>query len=138
MATISKKAEYAVAALAELAGSTDSYVSSHTVAQKQMIPPNLISQLLSTMSRAGWVSAVRGPRGGVRLERDPESISLYDVIELFDGPLGITRCLEELEPCRRQAVCQMRQHWAEAQRRMLEVLRNTSIQDLVQSRSPGD
>lgn len=131
MVTISKKAEYAIAALSELATSTGSHVSARSVASMQLIPPNLISQLLATMARAGWISTIRGPRGGARLERDPASISLYDVVQLFDGEMGITRCLSGRD-CPRAQLCGARPHMERAQRRMVETLQSTTIADVTQ------
>ncbi len=136
MLTISKKAEYAVAALVELAEASKGYVSSQSVAERQMIPPNLISQLLSTMTKAGWVTSARGPKGGVKLKRDPALISLHDVVELFDGPVGITRCLRETGSCRREEVCRAKDHWKDAQDGMVESLRRTTISTLSQP-GPG-
>ncbi len=133
MLTISKKAEYAVAALIELAGVPDGHISSQSIAERQMIPPNLISQLLSAMAKAGWVASVRGPRGGVRLRRDPALISLYDVVRLFDGPVGITRCLKDDGSCPRESVCRVREYWRSAQNVLVDSLRETTILALAQS-----
>lgn len=135
MVTISKKAEYAASALIALASYQNGYVSSRHIAQKKNIPANLISQLLSIMAKEGWVESVRGPKGGVRLQRDPASISIYDVIYLIDGPVGITRCLEEHTICPQRDDCRLRIVWEEAQTNMLRVLKETLILDLVESAS---
>ena len=132
MVTISKKAEYACSALIGLASSGNGFVSSQQIAQEKSIPRNLISQLLAVMTKEGWVESVRGPKGGVRLYRDPESITLYDVIYLIDGPIGITRCLAEPSTCPQRETCRLRVVWRKAQSNMLSVLHNTTIHDMVE------
>ena len=87
-------------------------ITTRSIACRQRIPENLILQLIATLREAGWVACTRGRRG-VTLLRDPAGISLRQVIELFDGPFGITRCLVDNKPCRDN--CALRGIWAEAQ-----------------------
>lgn len=132
---VTRKAEYAIAALVDLALQEGrERVPSREIARRQGIPVNLIVQLLGRMREAGWVEAARGPAGGVRLVRDPGEISLRQVIELFEGPVGITRCLVYEGSCQNQPTCPLRGIWARAQARMLEVLDSTTIRDLAEAR----
>ncbi len=130
---VSKKSEYAIAALTELALSPCSPVSSREIAQRQLIPPNLVSQLLSTMAKAGWVRSARGPGGGARLERAPDSISLYDVILLFDGPPTLVRCHAGDLPCPREGICLMHGFWTDTLAGLVNRLRSTSIADIARA-----
>ncbi|MEW6524211.1 MAG: Rrf2 family transcriptional regulator [Bacillota bacterium] len=131
---VTKKAEYAISTLAELARRRrDGYVASREIADAQQIPPKLIAQLVAVLGRAGLVTAVRGPSGGIRLVMDPEDVTLRQVIELFDGPVGIARCMIREGYCENQPLCPLRGIWATAQRRMLEVLEETTIADLAKA-----
>jgi Rrf2 family protein len=128
---VTKKAEYAISTLAELANRRhEGYVASRTISDFRRIPPNLIAQIVSVLRRAGLVAAVRGPSGGIRLLTEPDKISLKKVIELFDGPMGVARCMVREGFCENQPTCPLRGVWAVAQRRMLEVLEGTTIADL--------
>ncbi len=130
--SITKKSGYAISALADLADNdSDKFVSARSIAERQGIPSNLIAQILATLSRAGWVEGVRGPSGGMRLKKDPLMVSLRDVIELFEGPIGIAHCLVSDGECRNQDKCPLHGIWEEAQSRMLEVLEGKTIWDLV-------
>ncbi|NLY38701.1 MAG: Rrf2 family transcriptional regulator [Firmicutes bacterium] len=129
---ISKKAEYAIAALADLARLNDGEkTTTRSIACRQKIPGNLILQLIASLREAGWVACSRGPGGGVTLIQGPAGISLRQVIELFDGPLGISRCLAEDKPCRDN--CSLRGILSEAQGKMLAVLERVTIKDLIAS-----
>lgn len=132
---VTRKAEYAISALVDLAlHAGEGRVASRDIARRQGIPLSLVVQLLGPMRRAGWVEAVRGPGGGVRLTCDPSRISVREVIEMFEGPLGVTRCLVREGVCENQPHCPLRGVWARAQARMLEVLDGTTIADLARAR----
>lgn len=131
---ITKKAEYAIRTLVELACREKGVKTTcRAIAQRRRIPANLIVQLVSILRDGGLVDSRRGPSGGVELTRDPGLITLRQVIELVDGPIGITRCLTRDRPCNGQADCRLRGVWFEAQQKMLEVLERVTIRDLAES-----
>ena len=128
---ITKKSEYAVSALVELAKHPGEYVSSKTIASRQEIPVNFLPQIIALLGAQGWVLGVRGPGGGVRLEVEPETITLKDVIELIEGPIAISKCLNNDRSCSREGHCPMHPVWQEAQVAFIDVLRKRTIADLV-------
>lgn len=135
---ITKKAEYAIIILTELASHPEgTSVTSKEIANNRSIPVNLVVQLLAVLKEAGWIAGMRGPSGGIILTANPEEINLRQVIEAVDGPIGITRCLFSSLPCRDQINCPLRNIWSEAQQAMLKVLQNATISDLTQQLSAG-
>lgn len=131
---ITKKAEYAVIILAELASHPEgAIVTSKEIAEKRKISVNLVVQLLSLLKDAGWTSGTRGPAGGIRLIADPSKITLKDVIEKVDGPIGITRCLFSDKPCGDRNHCSLRGIWSKAQQSMLDVLEKATIKELAEA-----
>ena len=128
---ITKKAEYTIIILAELASYPEgTVVSSKRIAEKRAIPANLVVQLLALTRTAGWTVGTRGPSGGIKLTVNPAEINMRQVIEAIDGPIGITRCLFSDKPCQDKTHCSLRGVWSEAQEKMLSVLENVSIKDL--------
>ena len=131
---ITKKAEYAIIILAELAShSEDTVLTSREIAASRSIPVNLVIQLMPLLHEAGWTTGTRGPSGGIKLAVDPESITLRQVIEKVDGTIGITRCLFSSKPCGNKSHCSLRDIWLKAQKRMLSVLEDASIKDLAEA-----
>lgn len=130
---ITKKAEYAISILLELAISPEGeFLPSREIGEKQNIPQNLVPQLVSILSKEGWIEAIRGPKGGIRLAVDPKTISLASVIESVEGPITVSRCLvQQGKSCPNQTKCPLRNVWARAQQQVLEVLGDTSVADLV-------
>lgn len=131
---ITKKAEYAISTLVELASlEPGEQITTREIAQRRRIPANLIVQLVSTLREAGWVSSTRGPGGGITLSANPAELSLRKVIELYDGSIGITRCLMQDRPCNNQVECSLRGIWAEAQAKMVDVLERVTILELAET-----
>lgn len=89
MISITTKSPYAVLALAELArsGSPDP-VPIGELARKRDVPVQFLEQLFAVLRRAGVISSQRGVKGGYRFARDPSSVTVLEVVELLDGPLG--------------------------------------------------
>lgn len=52
-----------------------------------------LAKVMTALARAGLVTAARGPRGGARLRRPPEEISLLAIYEAIDGPMTMSDCL---------------------------------------------
>jgi Rrf2 family protein len=87
--SITTKSPYAVLALAELArsGSPDP-VPIGELARKRDVPVQFLEQLFAVLRRAGVINSQRGVKGGYRFARDPSSVTVLEVVELLDGPLG--------------------------------------------------
>jgi len=89
MISITSKSPYAVKALAELGRSTDDLpVPIGELARRRDVPVQFLEQLFAVLRRAGVLSSQRGVKGGYRFARDPASVTVLEVVELLDGPLG--------------------------------------------------
>jgi len=89
MLSITSKSPYAVLALAELghrAGADP--VPIGELARQREVPVQFLEQLFATLRRAGIVSSQRGVKGGYRFARDPAEVTVLEIVELLDGPLG--------------------------------------------------
>jgi Rrf2 family transcriptional regulator, cysteine metabolism repressor len=89
MISITSKSPYAVLALAELGRSTGSEpVPIGELARRRGVPVQFLEQLFAVLRRAGVLTSQRGVKGGYRFARDPATVSVLEVVELLDGPLG--------------------------------------------------
>src|SRR3954468_955475 len=89
MLSITTKSPYAVRALAELARmGGDDPVPIGELARRRDIPVQFLEQLFAVLRRAGLLRSQRGVKGGYSFERQPSDITILEVVELLDGPLG--------------------------------------------------
>src|SRR5438874_12259557 len=83
---VSAKAEYACAAMLELAANQDNPqpVRVKAIADAHGVPLRFLVQILLQLKGAGLVTSTRGAAGGYHLTRSPEAMSLADVINVID------------------------------------------------------
>ncbi len=89
MLSITSKSPYAVAALVELGlHGGGQPVSIAELGRRREIPPQFLEQLFAVLRRAGVLQSQRGVKGGYRFARDPGELTVLEIGELLDGPLG--------------------------------------------------
>ena len=116
MLSITTKSPYALQALSELGQSGDAGpVPIGELARRREIPTQFLEQLFATLRRAGLLKSQRGVKGGYSFARDPGSITVLEIVELLDGPLGAGSTGV----------------FAEAADAAREVLEKTSVQDVI-------
>ena len=89
MISITTKSPYALQALAELGRSgTNGPVPIGELARRREIPVQFLEQLFASLRRAGVLRSQRGVKGGYSFARQPSEITVLEIVELLDGPLG--------------------------------------------------
>src|SRR6187401_1925160 len=89
MISITTKSPYALQALAELGRSGGSGpVPIGELARRRDIPVQFLEQLFAVLRRAGILKSQRGVKGGYSFAREPSDISVIEIVELLDGPVG--------------------------------------------------
>ncbi|HZI50246.1 MAG TPA: Rrf2 family transcriptional regulator [Terriglobia bacterium] len=129
MFSLSKKADYGLIALKHLARHTDESVSAREIASEYRIPAELLAKIMQRLARKGLVVSQHGTRGGYVLGRDPSRISIVDVVEALDGPIGITPC-ERGSSCDQLEKCSVKDPLMAVRAKMVRVLSDTSIYEL--------
>jgi len=94
MAYIGTGVEYALHCLLWLVDPLDQQPSSRDLAEMQGVPAAFIAKIFSKLEKAGIVKASGGIRGGYRLARAPENISVLDVVEAVEGRKALFDCQE--------------------------------------------
>ena len=89
MLSITTKSPYALRALTELARmGADAPVPIGELARRREIPVQFLEQLFAVLRRAGVLRYQRGVKGGYAFAREPSDITVLELVELLDGPLG--------------------------------------------------
>ena len=133
---VTAKAEYAVRAMLELATTEDSLLKGERIARSHGIPLKFLENILVDLRHANLVHAQRGAEGGYRLAREPEEITLGEVIRAVEGPLASVRG----EPPERMAYEgsseNLRKVWVAVRASLRSVLDNLTLADVVADRMP--
>ena len=89
MLSITTKSPYAIRALAELARCGGAGpVPIGELARRRDVPVQFLEQLFAVLRRGGILRSQRGVKGGYSFERDPGTITVLEIVEMLDGPLG--------------------------------------------------
>lgn len=89
MISITTKSPYALGALVELQLHGDTGpVPIAELARRRQIPAQFLEQLFATLRRAGVLRSQRGVGGGYSFARSPGEITVLEIVELLDGPVG--------------------------------------------------
>ena len=101
MLSLTRKADYAVVALASLARRGAARTSARELADSTHVPLPVLTNVLHQLLRHGLVTSALGSKGGYRLARPPAEISLAELIDAIEGPFKLTLCCSaaEGEPC---------------------------------------
>ena len=137
MTTLSKKCQYALRCVLELAGRYgDPPVSVSEIAGLQAIPRRFLELIIKELKQAGFVNAHRGVRGGYTLTRKPNEISVGEIIELIEGPQKPVDCQEcdGEDDCPLADDCAWAELWRRTQQTVQGIYGSTSFQQLLEGR----
>ena len=100
------------------------------------IPESFLAKIFQSLVHAGLVASQRGAHGGFSLARPADEITVREVVEAIDGPIALNGCVLWPEDCRRSGECRMHEVWVHAQERMMDVLGEVTLAELVPGASP--
>ncbi len=96
-----------------------------------------VSKLLKQLGRAGLVESFRGAAGGYRLARPAQQISLAEIVEALDGPIGLTECSAGHAGCELEAHCAVSRDWQGVGAAVGAALRAVSLADMLRRQRPA-
>ena len=126
---LNQTAQYALRAMAVLAGERDA-IASAALSEKSQVPSHYLSKIMRRMVLAGLVSSSRGHGGGFRLSREAQDVRFLDVLEAVDSAptqgvcaFGLGNC-DEIDPCR------LHPAWSEFQDHFFDWATRTTLADV--------
>lgn len=133
---VSTRVHYGLRAMTELArGYADGrLLSIPEIARNEDLPVAYLEQLVGELRRARLVDGTRGVRGGYRLARPPEEITVGDVYRVLEGEVAPVECTAENYlpgSCIREPLCLSRSIWGRVQDAVLHVLDASTLLDLL-------
>lgn len=102
------------------------------IARLEDISEKYLSQIVIPLKNAGLVNSFRGARGGYVLARQPAQINMREIVEVLEGGITLVDCVNRPTSCVRISQCVTRTLWDEMGQRMIQVLEEFTLADLVE------
>ena len=134
MLRVTKLTDYATLVLTVMASEPSAVHSAAGLAERARLELPTVAKLLKPLAHAGLVAGIRGAAGGYRLARAPEAITLIEIVEAMEGPLGVTECSLHAGQCGRETHCGVRANWRRINDVVLEALRGVSLAQMLPAR----
>ncbi len=130
---ISTRGRYALRMMLDLALHDQEYVAIKSIAERQEISSKYLEQIVTTLSRAGYVRSARGPQGGYKLAWPPKEYTVGMILRLIEGSLVPVACMEnQPNQCPRCQQCVTLEVWEQLDQAISNVVDNITLEDLVQ------
>ena len=130
---VSKKTDYALRALFTL---VDHYgglpIPIRELARRNDAPKRFLEQIMLALKSQGWVDSVAGIRGGYILSRNPNKITMGEVVRHFDGILAPIDCVSVTgyQRCSQESVCRFRRVFFDARNYVANLMDRTTLAEV--------
>lgn len=131
---ISTKGRYALRLMLDLAlNNTGECITIKSIASRQEISEKYLEQIITILSRSGFVKSTRGAQGGYRLAKEPKDYTVGMILRAIEGSLAPVSCLDDNpNECIRANTCATLTLWQELNDAINQVVDNTTLADLVE------
>lgn len=140
MFKINRKLEYALISLRHMSAKDPGQLTSaKEVCDIYHMPFDPTSRVLQIMAQHEIVRAEQGAHGGYQILKDLSKITLFDLIQIIEGPIQITNCFHgNYSHCDMTAHCNVISPMLNLNERIAALFRTINVQDLIQSRNQGE
>jgi Rrf2 family protein len=106
-------------------------VSLKDVAQRQHLPKLYLSQLTIPLRNAALLKSVWGNKGGFLLARPPADVTLLDIVETVDGPVGVMDCVLDPNFCNKVKTCDCFSTFCAINKEIINTLKGVTLGDVL-------
>ena len=132
MLRVTRLTDYATVVLTVLATRPGVVLSAVELADAAGLEVPTVAKVLKPLAQAGLVEGFRGAGGGYRLVRDAADISLVEIVEAMEGPLGMTECSLHAGNCGIEQSCGLRANWRRINDVVADALRGVTLAQMAE------
>ena len=132
MLRVTRLTDYATVVLTVLATRPGVVLSAVELADAAGLEVPTVAKVLTPLAQAGLVEGFRGAGGGYRLVRDAADISLVEIVEAMEGPLGMTECSLHAGNCGIEQSCGVRANWRRINDVVADALRGVTLAQMAE------
>jgi Rrf2 family protein len=132
MNKVQRKLEYSLMALKHMSHKRPGELTSaKEVSDSYHAPFDATAKVMQQMAQAGILRVEHGAMGGYQITKDLGRISLYELMNIVQGPSAITKCFQKDEPCEIQTKCNILSPITNLNNRLNDFYKNLSLKDLL-------
>ena len=137
MFRLSKGTDYGIRILAHLARDEPGMThNAREVAGDLHLPAPMVSKVMKSLARADVLASHRGPGGGFSLVRQPDELSVAEMISALEGPVALTECQISTAVCQHEGQCSVQEPWSVINRSVRDTLEAITLSDLIDPQFP--
>jgi FeS assembly SUF system regulator len=106
--------------------------SARDLSAEAHLPLPTVSKLLKVLARHELLEAHRGVKGGFRLARPAREITVSEIIQALEGPIGVTECSSHDGQCDIERSCVVKSNWRKINTAVLEALGKITLEEMAQ------
>lgn len=138
MIRITRQTDYGILLLSHMASRPlEAVHTAKDAARQSSIPLPMASKILKALAKAGLLASHRGVKGGYSLAVAGDRISIADVIQALEGPIGITECSFNPGGCEQESFCPVRGNWQRISLAVKDALDRIPLSDMAIPHSHG-
>ena len=132
MIKVSRMADYAILLVCKMSNDENKVYSSQELSIITSLKITTISKILTKLTKANVTDSIRGVSGGYKLTIQAEDISVGNIIDIIDGKVALTICVEEGENhnCNLVSLCPSQSNWQIINNTVREALNSVSIAEM--------
>ena len=135
MLRVTRETDYGILLLTSFVRFCDlSLLTTRQVAKETGVPYKMTCKILNILAKQGLLTSQRGLSGGYRLSREPETITLRDIVSALEGPIALTECSKEEDcACELEERCETRNYWKVINQAFRDSLSRITLSSLVKA-----
>jgi Rrf2 family protein len=135
---LSNSCRYGIRAVIYLASHKDriNNIGIRQISSDLDLPMPFLAKILQQLAKQKILRSVKGPNGGFSVHKNPEKITLYEIVEIIDGKELFTSCVIHNDTCagikKNRKPCPVHEDYSKIRAELIKLFKTRTIADLVQ------
>lgn len=135
MTKLNRKVEYSLMALKYIHARSAEKVTAKEVAESLHTSFDVMARVMQIMAQKGLLVSEQGAAGGYRLGPNINDTSLFDLVEMIEGPTSLVKCISEERGCDIQSSCNIVSPVKTLNQKLNNFFKEISVRELVEGPS---
>lgn len=131
MKLITRDTDYAIRAMCCIAKQKEKKVAVAQLVKNLKMPRPFLRKILQILNKKGLLHSYKGKGGGFELTKPAEKITIFDLVNIFQGPLEITKCTFKKKACPSVRICLLRKKIDIIEKYVIRSLKSITIASLI-------